>query len=56
MEGGWPTRDAIDKEVAFVRDILARGGLIRKFGWGEVWSGYDAKSFIASNGLRYRTS
>ena len=56
MEGGWPTRDAIDKEVAFVRDILARGELIRKFGWGEVWSGYDAKSFIASNGLRYRTS
>lgn len=56
MDGGWPTREAIDREVAFVRDALARAGLNAKFDWGEVWSSFDSKGFIASNGLRYRTS
>ncbi|MBM3927437.1 MAG: hypothetical protein FJ335_03115 [Sphingomonadales bacterium] len=56
MEGGWPTREAIDSEVAFVRDALAREGLNANFNWGEIWSSFDAKGFIASNGLRYRTS
>jgi hypothetical protein len=55
-EGGWPTRDAIDKEVAFVRDNLAHDGLDKRFSWGEVWSSFDAKGFMASNGVRYRTS
>ncbi|WP_294297758.1 hypothetical protein [uncultured Sphingomonas sp.] len=56
VEGGWPTREAIDSEVAFVREALARDGLNANFNWGEVWSSFDAKGFIASNGLRYRTS
>lgn len=61
MEGGWPTRDAIDKEVAFVRGILAGDGMdvrqgAAEFPWGEIWSGFDAKGFLASNGLRYRTA
>ena len=61
MESGWPTREAIDEEIAFVRGILARGGLNigdnpKKFHWGEAWSSFDAKGFLASNGLRYRTS
>lgn len=61
MEGGWPTREAIDKEVAFVRATLAQfglniGGNREKFSWGEAWSSFDAKGFLASNGLRYRAS
>lgn len=58
-EGGWPTRQAIDEEVAFVRRTLAKDGLNlgdspNKFAWGEAWSNFDAKGFVASNGLRYR--
>lgn len=61
MDGGWPTRETIDKEIAFVRGILAQQGLNvsdhpNKFPWGEAWSSFDAKGFIASNGLRYRPS
>ena len=61
MEGGWPTREAIDKEVAFVRGTLAQYGLNigdnpKKFSWGEAWSSFDAKGFLASNGLRYRAA
>lgn len=56
LEGGWPTRDAIDAEIAFVRHTLAvemginAGHLV----WGEVWSSFDPKGFMAANGLRYR--
>lgn len=61
MEGGWPTREAIDDEITFVRDILTNQGLNvaknpGKFSWGEAWSSFDAKGFIAHNGVRYRPS
>ena len=54
--GGWPTRDAIDREVAFVGETLVRemGISTGRMSWGEVWSHFDAKAFIAANGLRYR--
>ena len=54
-EGGWPTREAIDRELSFVRETLARDMNIRagKMPWGEVWSSFDAKGFMAANGLRY---
>lgn len=60
-EGGWPTREGIDEEIAFVRGILAEDGLNigdhpNKFSWGEAWSDFDEKGFLASNGLRYRPS
>ena len=60
MVRDWPTREAIDEEVSFVRTFLAQEGLRigdspNRFGWGEAWSSFDAKGFIASNGLRYRT-
>ena len=59
MEGGWPTRAGIDEEVAFVRRILgsqigfevSRSAMT--FPWGEVWSEFDPKGFLAANGLRY---
>lgn len=56
LEDGWPTREAIDEEIAFIRGILvADMGLEPgRTPWGEVWSSFDAKGFIASNGLRYR--
>ena len=55
-EGGWPTREAMDRELLFVRETLAREMNIRagKMPWGEVWSSFDAKGFMASNGLRER--
>jgi len=61
IEGGWPTREAIDREVAFVRKTLAQDGLSignnpNTFHWGEAWSSFDGKGSIASNGLRYRPS
>lgn len=57
-EAGWPTRDAIDKELSFVREALARDMDIHtgQMPWGEVWSHFDAKGFMAANGLRYRNS
>ncbi|WEK57512.1 MAG: hypothetical protein P0Y52_13355 [Candidatus Brevundimonas phytovorans] len=61
-EGGWPTRKAIDDEVKFVRTTLTnmiefKDGFGRsQFPWGEVWSDFDNKGFLASNGLRYRRS
>ncbi|WP_309753214.1 hypothetical protein [Novosphingobium sp.] len=60
MDGGWPARKAIDEEIAFVRRTLEEGGFhlsdgSLKFEWGELWSGFDAKGFLASSGLRYRT-
>lgn len=62
-ENTWPSRKAIDAEVAFVRDILGtQTGAGPKwkspmsFDWGEIWSGYDARADIASHGLRYRSA
>ncbi|MDQ0250988.1 hypothetical protein J2W22_003052 [Sphingomonas kyeonggiensis] len=54
-DGGWPTRDAIDAEVAFVHRTLTNEMGIRagSLPWGEVWSSFDAKGFLAANGLRY---
>ncbi|SEJ84784.1 hypothetical protein SAMN05518849_115102 [Sphingobium sp. AP50] len=54
-EGGWPTREAIDCELSFVRDTLVRDMNIHagQMPWGEVWSSFDAKGFMAANGLRY---
>jgi hypothetical protein len=56
QEEGWPTREAIDEEIAFVRRILAADMGLKTGGmpWGEIWSSFDAKGFLASNGLRYR--
>ena len=59
MEGDWPTREAIDAEVAFVRGVLARKGITvgelpQKFLWGEIWSIFDSKGFVAANGLRFK--
>ncbi|TDU30755.1 hypothetical protein DFR24_0109 [Panacagrimonas perspica] len=60
LEDGWPTQEAIDREIAFVRRVLAKlmgektfSGH-RKFAWGELWSTFDAKGFTASSGLRYK--
>lgn len=56
MAGGWPTREAIDAELSFVRKVLTKdmGLHVGKTAWGEVWSHFDAKGFLAGNGLRYR--
>jgi hypothetical protein len=58
-EGSWPTREAIDEEVAFMREELRhqldrpfRSGQER-FPWGVVWAEFDPTGFIASTGLRY---
>jgi hypothetical protein len=61
LDGGWPSQEAIDEEIAFVRKALGRlkraGSFSgrEKFGWGEVWSEFDAAAFSASSGLRYKT-
>ncbi|WP_155006394.1 hypothetical protein [Sphingomonas hengshuiensis] len=54
-DGDWPTRDAIDAEIAFVRRTLTdeMGISAGLFPWGEVWSSFDTKGFLAANGLRY---
>lgn len=54
-EGGWPTRSAIDDEVSFVRNTLTKvmGLHTGRTPWGEIWSNFDAKGFLASSGLRY---
>jgi hypothetical protein len=56
MEGGWPTQEAIDNELTFVRETLDRDMSIREGStpWGEIWSHFDAKGFMAANGLSYR--
>ena len=56
LEDGWPTREAIDEEIAFVRGILTADMGLRpgKTAWGEIWCDFDAKGFLASSGLRYR--
>ncbi|PXA97913.1 hypothetical protein DMC47_10985 [Nostoc sp. 3335mG] len=55
-DGGWPTREAIDAEIAFVRATLVEemGIVPGTQAWGEVWSLFDPKGFQAANGLRYR--
>ncbi|HEL4113858.1 TPA: hypothetical protein UM343_004035 [Stenotrophomonas maltophilia] len=59
LEDGWPTKAAIDAEVAFMRRTLATalgqklaGGCAR-FDWGEAWARFDPKGFMASSGIRY---
>jgi hypothetical protein len=60
MEGGWPTRVAIDQEIEFVRRELERQLGCRPeracFPWGQVWSAFDEKGYLASNGVRYSIS
>lgn len=59
LEDGWPTREAIDKEIAFVRktlwDQLGRkfGDKTENFTWGVAWCSYDPKAGVASSGVRY---
>jgi hypothetical protein len=59
MESGWPTRAAIDAELAFVRQELSTqlkatvGEREAKFSWGVAWSAFDPKGFQASSGIRY---
>lgn len=57
-QGGWPTREAIDAEIAFVRRTLENemGIGVGSQSWGKVWSSFDQKGFLASNGLRYTSS
>jgi hypothetical protein len=58
--GGWPTREAIDAEIAFVRGILQQSlgrsfvSGEERFPWGIVWATFDSKGFQASAGVRYR--
>lgn len=53
----WPTRELIDSEVKLVSAVLDKqlGHNWRResFAWGRVWSCFDEKGFLASNGLRY---
>jgi len=59
LEGGWPTREAIDAEISFMRQALAQSFSRsfstgqEQFSWGVVWSAFDAKGFQASSGIRY---
>lgn len=58
-EEGWPTRQAIDEELTFMRKELSAqlgvklGKHDARFPWGSVWSTFDPKGFQASTGLRY---
>lgn len=60
LEGGWPTKAAIDQEVAFLRTSLGRQlarsfqGSQEEFSWGTAWVLFDAKGFLASAGIRYK--
>jgi hypothetical protein len=58
-ENRWPMRKTIEAEIKFVRGILKRQ-LNRDFErgqedfpWGTIWSVFDLKGNLASNGLRY---
>jgi hypothetical protein len=59
LENGWPTREAIDQEVEFVRSTLSDVFSVsfesgsQRFKWGEVWSMFDQRGFMASSGIRY---
>jgi hypothetical protein len=54
-EDGWPSREAIDAEIAFVGRTLATemGLAAKRQPWGSVWSVFDPKGYSASNGVRY---
>lgn len=56
QDDGWPTRESMDAETAFVRATLARDMDLTPgpTSWGEIWSDFDAKGVQASNGLCYR--
>jgi len=57
--GGWPSAEAIEEEIAFVRAELAEQlgvasiGDQMAFDWGVVWSQYDPKGGLPAHGLRY---
>lgn len=59
FEHEWPTREASDQEIAFVRkvfhDQLKRRfrNKVEHFPWGVAWSMFDEKGFCASSGIRY---
>ena len=59
LESGWPTRAAIDAEIAFVRGVFTQqlgrvfGEHSERFDWGVAWSGFDPKACVASAGVRY---
>ncbi len=58
-EDGWPTQKAIDREIAFVRQVLRKqlgrsfGSGAESFPWGRAWSQFDPKGFAASAGVNY---
>lgn len=60
LESGWPTRAAIDAEIAYVRGVFTQqlgrgfGERSESFYWGVAWSGFDPKAFVASAGIRYK--
>lgn len=57
----WPTRAETDREIAFVREVLAQqigynlAQPAGRYAWGEVWSSYDPKADLAGHALRYCT-
>lgn len=59
VESGWPTFEAINDEIAFVRKVfhmqLKRKfrNKAERFGWGEAWSSYDERGFRATAAIRY---
>ena len=59
LESGWPTRPAIDAEIAYVREVFTQqlgrvfGEHSEGFDWGVAWSGFDPKAYVASAGIRY---
>lgn len=59
IESGWPTKGAIDDEIAFARKELSaqlRSKIAdcgSTFSWGVAWSAFDPKGFQASSGVRY---
>jgi len=61
LEGGWPTGEALDEVVAFLRQELRRQldrpfrSAEELFGWGVVWADVDKKGGFADAGLRYGT-
>ncbi|NLR98694.1 hypothetical protein HGP17_17890 [Rhizobium sp. P38BS-XIX] len=62
MEEGWPTQQAINQEIKFVRRVLTAMFRMEltdgafSFPWGTVWSRFDPKGFSASHGVSYRKS
>jgi len=60
MEDGWPSRQASEDAVRFVRQVLTtqleRSPDAGAFSWGRVWSQFDPKAGLAAHGLRYTGS